>query len=180
MFALEGVCAPALEHVPGTAPDLDSVARSAVLGADAVRMGVVLGAEAVLVGVVPSVVLSVVPGVVPGVVPSVVSAAVTRPAKPPDDGATLLAEVPGTTLCAEGAAASARGECATCPGVVGCCRADGAGGGGGGGGGGRRCASERHSEGSSSSGCPISPSAGVEATEMSTFGCFFHPSPLAR
>ena len=91
MFALEGVCAPALEHVPGTAPDLDSVARSAVLGADAVRMGVVLGAEAVLVGVVPN----------------VVSAAVTRPARLPDDGATLLAEVPGTTLCAEGAAASA-------------------------------------------------------------------------
>ena len=117
-------------------------------------MGVVLGAVAVLVGVVPS----------------VVSAAVTRPARPPDDGATLLAEVPGTTLCAEGAAASARGECATCPGVGGCCRADGAGGGGGGGGGGRRCASERHSEGSSSSGCPISPSAGVEATEMSTCG----------
>ena len=79
MFALEGVCAPALEHVPGTAPDLDSV------------LGAVLGAEAVLVGVVPS----------------VVSAAVTRPARPPDDGATLLAEVPGTTLCAEGAAASA-------------------------------------------------------------------------
>ena len=79
LFALEGVCAPALEQVPGTAPDLDSV------------LGAVLGAEAVLVGVVPS----------------VVSAAVTRPARLPDDGATLLAEVPGTTLCAEGAAASA-------------------------------------------------------------------------
>ena len=90
MFALEGVCAPALEHVPGTALDLDSV-LGAVLGAEAVRMGVVLGAVAVLVRNVPS----------------VVSAAVTRPARPPDDGATLLAEVPGTTLCAEGAAASA-------------------------------------------------------------------------
>ena len=152
MCELEGVCAPALEHVPGTAPDLDSLVMGAVLGTEAIRVGVVPGAEAVLAGVVPS----------------VDSAAVTSPARPPDDGATLLAE---------GATANARGDFVTSPGVGGCCCADGADGGGGGG---RRCASERHSEGSSSIGCPISPSAGVEATEMSTLGCFFHPSPLAR